>query len=108
VAGDFRLQVLGTFPNPFATKTVLAYRLTQPVDKLLFKIYTASGRLIRTIDPRLESEDPLPLTADYHELTWDGTDHQGHPVANGVYFYRITVQRNQEMKEASGKIARIR
>jgi hypothetical protein len=41
---DFRLQVLGTFPNPFATKTVLAYRLTQPVDKLLFKIYTASGR----------------------------------------------------------------
>jgi len=108
VSGDFQLQVLGTFPNPFVTKTVLAYRLTQPVDKLLFKIYTASGRLIRAIDARLESEDPLPLTADYHELTWDGTDHQGYPVANGVYFYRITVQRNLEMKEASGKIARIR
>ena len=108
VAADFQLQVLGNYPNPFAATTVFAYRLTLPAEKLLLKIYSTSGRMIRSIDARLESSDPLPLTADYHELIWDGTDDQGYDVANGVYFYRLTAWRNGTSKEASGKIARIR
>ena len=32
-----------------------------------------------------------PLPAGKHELTWDGRDAQGHPVATGVYVYRLQV-----------------
>lgn len=108
VLADFQLQVLGNYPNPFTTHTVFAYVLTQPAEKLSLKIFTASGRMIRSINPALEGEDALPLAADYHELTWDGRDDQGYEVANGVYFYRFTAHRAGEGKEVIGKIARIR
>ena len=32
-----------------------------------------------------------PLPAGEHELTWDGRDAQGQPVAAGVYVYRLQV-----------------
>ena len=32
-----------------------------------------------------------PLAAGEHELTWDGRDAQGRPVAAGVYLYRVQV-----------------
>ena len=32
-----------------------------------------------------------PLPAGEHELTWDGGDAQGRPVAAGVYLYRLQV-----------------
>ncbi len=108
VTADFSLRMLGNYPNPFTANTVFAYVLTLPADRLNLKIYSASGRLIRSINPALESEDALPLAADYHELTWDGLDDQGYEVANGVYFYRFTAQRSGESKEITGKLARVR
>ena len=32
-----------------------------------------------------------PLVAGEHQLTWDGGDAQGQPVAAGVYLYRLQV-----------------
>ena len=32
-----------------------------------------------------------PLPAGEHQLTWDGRDAQGQPVATGVYVYRLQV-----------------
>jgi hypothetical protein len=29
------------------------------------------------------------FTAGEHEVTWDGNDGQGRPVARGVYFYQL-------------------
>lgn len=107
VAADFRLALLGTYPNPFVRQTTFAYSLTSAADRLSLRIYTASGRLIRELDGR-EGEDPNPLSADYHEIVWDGTDEEGVEVANGLYFYRLTAHRAGKSEEKSGKIARIR
>lgn len=107
VAADFRLTLLGTYPNPFVRQTTFAYSLTSTADRLSLRIYTASGRLIRELDGRA-GEDPNPLSADYHEIIWDGRDGDGVEVANGLYFYRLTAHRAGKSEETSGKIARIR
>ncbi len=107
VAEAFSIQMLGTYPNPFEVETVFSYILSQPCDELSIRIYTASGRLIRHLDPRLESTDPNPFGADYHEVVWDGTDDEGFSVANGVYFYKIKAKFGNETHTQTGKIARI-
>jgi hypothetical protein len=108
VAADFQLTVLGNYPNPFTTSTTFAYTLTQPAEQIQLKIFGASGRLLRTLDPQQEGQDPNPLGTDYHELTWDGLDQQGYDAANGVYFYRFSALYKGEKKEVMGKIARIK
>jgi hypothetical protein len=102
VSDRFDIQFLGNHPNPFKRETVFVYVLTEYADRLSIKLYTVSGRLIRTLD------DPTLATPDYHELEWDGRDDAGEEVANGVYFYRILAVKDQERRELTGKIAKIK
>jgi len=106
VAEHFRLTLVGTYPNPFTVRTTFVYLLTSSADKLSLRIYTAAGRLIRQFDGR-GTEDPDPLSADYHEITWDGKDEEGFTVANGVYFFRLTARSGDKTEEKVGKIARL-
>ncbi len=108
VAADFHLTVLGNYPNPFATSTTFAYTLIQPAEQLRLKIFSGAGRLLRTLDPQQEGQDPNPLGTEYHEITWDGCDEQGYDVANGVYFFIFSARSKGEHKEVVGKMARIR
>ncbi len=107
-AEKFDVQMLGNYPNPFQDETLFAYFFTIPVDKVELKIYTASGRLIRDLNPLLISSDPNPLSADYHEVQWDALDMNGNQLANGVYFYKLTVTANGETKKIMGKIAKLK
>jgi hypothetical protein len=106
VAEAFHLNLLGTYPNPFTIRTTFAYLLSSSAEKLSLKIYTAAGKLIRHFDGS-NAEDPNPLSADYHEITWDGKDEEGFEVANGVYFYRLTARAGDKTEEKTGKIARL-
>jgi len=106
VAEHFSLNLLGTYPNPFTVRTTFVYLLSSSADHFSLKIYTAAGRLIRQFNGR-NSEDPDPLSADYHEITWDGKDEEGMAVANGVYFYRLTARSGDKSEEKTGKIARL-
>ena len=107
VANSFEIKMLGNYPNPFSEETNFAYILTLPCENLSLKIYSASGRLIRDINPREMSEDPNPYSSDYHEILWDGTDKEGYPVANGLYFYKLSAIADGKTHEITGKIARI-
>ncbi|NIA31409.1 MAG: hypothetical protein GWP06_16065 [Actinobacteria bacterium] len=108
VSEHFEIQMLGNYPNPFKDETTFAYLLTRPCDELSIKIYTASGRLIRELDPRIAGEDPNPFSADYHETLWDGTDKNGWEVANGVYFYQMKASSHKESKTVIGKLAKLK
>lgn len=108
VAGEFAINWLGNYPNPFAKNTVFAYVLTQPADMISLKIYTAAGRKILETDGRRMGDDPNPLSSDYHEILWDGTDAEDQAVANGVYFYRFVARANGITREVTGKIVRLR
>jgi hypothetical protein len=68
-------------PNPFRTAT----RIGLSVDvagQASVAIFDATGRRVRQLHEGV-------LAEGYHELTWDGRDDAGLPVANGVYYHRV-------------------
>ena len=89
-------------PNPTEDgKTHFTYQLLQPPDKVTIKIYTVSGRLIRTI-----TEASAERGAN--ETFWDGRDEIGMRCANGVYLYRVIAHTNKSSVEKIGKLAILR
>jgi hypothetical protein len=61
----------------------------------LLRIYTVSGRLIRTIESfGRQGQIQIP---------WDGLDHEGGALANGTYFFRVQLNVRDEVGESSTK-----
>jgi subtilisin family serine protease len=69
-------------PNPFNPRTLLRFRLASDEGRVGLKVFSASGRLIRTLVDG-------PLAAGAHEATWDGTNDDGRAVPSGVYFSQL-------------------
>ena len=115
VSAEFNIEVYGNYPNPFNEQTVISYFVNSdnPIDKLSVKIYTTSGRLIRSkpldIDESLYSvaSDPF-LAPSFHELIWKGDDDKGKQVANGVYYAIIKGTYEGKTVTKTLKIARLR
>jgi len=121
VSNGFSVGVLGSYPNPFTKDYMfIAYEIRGVAfaESVALDIYTVSGRRIRTMS--FPSADPTqtfgflkggtgsPTSLGYHEVWWDGRDDGGDEVANGVYFYRLTVKANNSVQEIKGKFARVR
>jgi hypothetical protein len=68
-------------PNPFGGETSIAYGLPTGAHASV-RIYSASGRLIRTL-----ADSDMP--AGVHLARWDGRDSAGAPVSSGMYFLRF-------------------
>jgi flagellar hook assembly protein FlgD len=99
---DFRIDRIFVYPNPFASRTDFFYRVTQAASAARVKLYTLTGRLIRTLD------QTTPLRPDLNRIDWDGRDEDGDEVANGVYFYRMTVTApDGRTTTEQGKVARV-
>jgi len=71
------------FPNPVASGTGAAFVVDAPGDSVnvLVRIYTVSGRLIRT----LRHHGGLGQV----QLPWDGLDEEGQRLANGTYIFKV-------------------
>lgn len=103
VRGDFGIEWAINYPNPFKAQTTISFVLTDlATDLVTIKIYTVSGRHIRT----LRSLDRQ--LANYQFLIWDGRDETGEEVANGVYFAKIIVKHDDEEVEKLVKMAKLR
>ncbi|MFH1862213.1 MAG: C25 family cysteine peptidase, partial [bacterium] len=103
IAGQFRLDFVGNYPNPFKDKTYFAYRLTeQTTEPVQIQIFTVSGRKIRTLYGDTAQE------INYGEIYWDGLDKDGEDIANGAYFYKFIARRGGEKIERIMKMARLR
>ncbi|MBW6516531.1 MAG: hypothetical protein K0B81_07965 [Candidatus Cloacimonetes bacterium] len=106
---------LANYPNPVITTTIdpvnqnrtrFTYVLTDDADDVKIRVYTVSGRLVKTFDN-------LPTGVGYHEyprtvLGWDCRDESGIFLANGVYFYKITARRGSKTIERTQKMAIVR
>jgi len=103
VASSAGLTIKNVFnyPNPFRTSTTFTFQHNQdsPID-VEIKIYTLSGRLIQTL------EQPSVMDR-FVRISWDGRDHDGDELANGVYFYRVIAktQDGRFTSEEVGKLA---
>jgi thiol-disulfide isomerase/thioredoxin len=77
-----KLAMGQNYPNPFNPTTTLAFTVPPDAGPISLAIYSASGRLVRTL-----ARGDLP--AGPHAITWDGTDDAGRPLSSGVYFARL-------------------
>lgn len=97
--GGYRLSLAGTsgvaelpveaeqllapaWPNPFAARTVLGYRVSR-TGAVELRVFDAQGRLVRTL------VDAPTLPAGSYQASWDGRDAGGRPSSPGTYFGRF-------------------
>ena len=74
-------QLAQNAPNPFNSETVLSYFLLEPGPTRL-EVFTLTGQRVAVLHQGLQR-------AGYHRLRWDGRDAAGHPLASGMYLYRL-------------------
>lgn len=70
-------------PNPFSRGTTVTYTLDKAAP-VAFEVFSVTGLRVLTIDRGVQP-------AGDHHFVWDGSDGAGHPVASGVYLYRLVV-----------------
>ncbi len=69
-------------PNPFTSSTSISYVLPN-ASQVALKVYNIVGQEVATL---CDGNQP----AGMHEVSWNGLDHSGKKVSNGVYLYRLT------------------
>ncbi len=68
-------------PNPFTNSTRLAFTLPHR-EAVRLGVYDVQGRLVARLAEGARD-------AGEHQVMWDGRDHDGRPLAAGVYFVRL-------------------
>jgi len=84
------------YPNPFSHRQHRELRIAFDVPQngnVTIRIYDFGMNLVRELDN-------LNLNAGLHEAVWDGYDANGLKIANGTYFYRVSMNGST----ANGKI----
>ncbi len=83
---DFEIRNVANHPNPFPDLgregTHILFQLSVAAD-VRIDIFTVGGRRIVTLDD-------IDATAGANQVFWDGRDHVGDELANGVYLYRVS------------------
>ena len=111
---EFNIINIGNYPNPVVWpaefpehegRTRFTYILTDSADEVKLKIYTVSGRLVKSFNLPENS-----ISIGYHEfprtvLGWDCRDEDGFYLANGVYFYRFTAKKGNKTIVKTQKMA---
>ncbi|MEK7727657.1 MAG: type IX secretion system sortase PorU [candidate division KSB1 bacterium] len=90
---DLRLSAVMNYPNPLRNETTFTFAVNQPSATVAIKIYTLSGRLLRTLEA-------VEAIAGFNMVKWDGLDGDGDRLANGVYLYKLIARR--ESSEGNG------
>ncbi len=103
----YAIRDVYNWPNPMSDLTYFTYYLTQDdTRRVSLKIFTLSGKLVYEMDGLGTSGPAFNSNSD---RPWDGRDREGHMLANGVYFYRITAEHSDgHDAEATGKLVILR
>lgn len=100
VDSALRLSQLIVFPNPFSDRADFVFDVSQPSGGGLIRIFTSTGRLVRTLDVP-------PLALGNNVVHWDGRDERGDELASGVYLYRIELTGSGGSPSEFGKLVKI-
>jgi hypothetical protein len=84
-------RIYQNFPNPFLTKTTIAYTVGKQTE-IEIAIFDVRGRRVRTLVSRRASPGR-------YTTAFDGTDDRGERVSPGVYFYRLTTGEQRSVKK---------
>jgi hypothetical protein len=86
---EFRLEQ--NYPNPFNPETTIRYTVPG-TRRVTITVYNILGRRVITL---LDQEQ----SAGTHQVTWNGVDERGAPVASGLYLYRMVTDGFSEVKK---------
>lgn len=74
--------LIGNYPNPCARETAIAFNL-KSVQPVQIQVFNLKGQKVRTlVDGR--------MSAQLHNVTFDGKDDRGSMLPSGVYMYKLT------------------
>jgi flagellar hook assembly protein FlgD len=84
------------YPNPFSSNTRFIFTLTGGAvpERMKIQVLTVTGKVVREITH--EEIGPIRVGNNITQFAWDGTDEFGDKLANGVYLYRVVMDRNQD------------
>lgn len=88
--GDKKLRT-SNYPNPFNPSTTISYELPQ-ASNVSVRIYNILGAEVKSLVDDFKS-------AGEYNVFWDGTDNSGSNVSSGMYFYRITTDKQAIAKK---------
>ena len=80
--GPFVTRLYSPFPTPAVRSVTIRYTLDATRQTLL-QVHDLTGRVVRTLCAS-------SMKRGAYSITWDGRDHLGRSLANGVYFCRLT------------------
>ncbi len=69
------------YPNPFNPSTTIDFTVPKK-GKVRIVVYNLLGQQVVTLIDQ-------PISAGVYRAVWDGCNEAGHPVASGIYFYRM-------------------
>nr|MBP7461307.1 Ig-like domain-containing protein [Candidatus Delongbacteria bacterium] len=81
-----KIRLYQNYPNPFNPSTLIRFQLSETAPVSL-EIYNLMGEKIKIL------LDQHISPAGISQYVWDGTDQDNRPVSSGIYFYRLTVNR---------------
>jgi len=101
-ADDFKLEHVLNYPNPFTTSTEFMFEHNQScnVMDVRIQIFTVSGKLVKTINERVDAKGFRVAG-----IKWDGLDDYGDRIARGTYVYRL--QALDELGQQAEKIEKL-
>jgi hypothetical protein len=73
-------------PSPFAAQAVIRFGIPGESADVRVGVFDATGRRLRAWSTRSQG-------GGLQQVIWDGNDRDGHPVAAGVYFIRLSAGR---------------
>jgi hypothetical protein len=79
------------FPNPFNPTTAIRYALPERT-RVTLKIYNNLGQEIRTLVNEVQP-------AGTFTVEWRGNDKKGADVSSGIYFYKLAVDHQVEIRK---------
>ncbi len=80
-------------PSPFSTNTHFTMITTHFPVKIIINIYSINGIQVQTLSPPIIEE----ANGGFVSIGWDGRDKYGNKIANGVYFYHVKAETNNNL-----------
>ena len=71
--------VLKNYPNPFSASTLISFSIPTHHNNISLEIFDIKGRKVKEFSS-LQQDGTI---------IWDGSDHFGNKVSNGIYFYKF-------------------
>lgn len=84
-------SLASNYPNPFNASTAISYYVPKDAQVTL-EVYNIRGQKVKTLVDEQK-------TAGTYSVIWDGTNSKGEVVATGVYFYRLSIDKETLTKK---------